>query len=316
MKNIKWIYLIVVLFFVYSCKQDKPDNKTISEVETKTIKLLAQDRPGGEPYEFDMPIHKGLDKLEFTDPNNVKIDSNELVIGIALDETRLAIPLTYLSGFEVANLFLDSNNYLITWCPLVGSARIFEGNIDGDNSGFDFGRGLKNNNLLIVDRKTNSVWNQLSYKAIQGDLQGDSLVPLPSIQSTWGFWKEKYPDTKLLVNKDTTEAVFPTEVFQKQYYNTWKPGEEYPEDNKVHQIENLGIGIELGPSIIYFPFEKLFDTNSPLEYKIKDQNIFIHFEKSGITAWAENSEGEMIPSTIAYDWAWKSFFPKTKTFEN
>jgi hypothetical protein len=179
---------LLLLIIVSSCTQEPENSKeTKNKPEAATVKLYAQSRPGGEHFDFDMPIDKGLDKLAVVDQSETSVDESELVLGFSIENKAMAIPIKYLSGFEVANLYLD-DNYLITWCPLVGSARIFEGNLNDDQSGFDFGRGLRENNLLIVDRKSNSVWNQLSCKSIQGDLKGQTLDPIPSIQSTWGFW--------------------------------------------------------------------------------------------------------------------------------
>jgi len=188
MKNLSQLFFTIPLAIsLISCNQNKTDQRNTSLLEGDSIEIFAQARPGGEPFNFNMPIDKGLDKLEITDPSNTDLDSDELVLGMSFENTQIAVPIKFLSGFEVANLFLESQNYLFTWCPLVGSARVFEGEINGDKSGFDFGRGLKDNNLLIIDRKTQTVWNQLSCKAIKGELEGESLSPLPSIQSTWAF---------------------------------------------------------------------------------------------------------------------------------
>ncbi|MEM8892178.1 MAG: DUF3179 domain-containing (seleno)protein, partial [Bacteroidota bacterium] len=255
---------------------------------------------------------KALDKLEIIDPSQIEIEDNELVLGFSFQDASFAIPIKYLSGFEVANFKLDAHNYLLTWCPLVGSARIFEGEIQGDLSGFDFGRGLRENNLLIVDRKTNSVWNQLSCKAIEGELKGESLNPLPSIQSTWAFWKSKYPKTQAIVNPDTSGAVFPNSVLKKQQYVSWIPGEKF-QVSEEHDLKNLGLGIELNSKAAFFAFEKLFEKDSPFSYEIDGQELLIHFHKEGLTAWAEDQEGNILPSTLVYDWAWNNFFPKTES---
>ena len=261
-----------------------------------------------------MPIDKGLDKLEIMEPSNLELDDDELIVGMSFNNAQIAIPIKYLSGFEVANLSLQNDNFLLTWCPLVGSARIFEGEIKGDKSGFDFGRGLKDNNLLIIDRKTNTVWNQLSCKAIKGELEGEHLSPLASIQSTWEFWKAKYPNTRVAINRDTTNAVFPQDVLKKQFYNTWIPGEKYP-SNLDHQIQNLGLGIDLGSSSIFFPLENLFEESSPVTYTLENNELRIHFDSNGLTAWAEDNKGDMIPSTIVYNWAWNNFYPNTIVFK-
>ena len=256
MNKVNILILLVVLSLSITCKQGHSDGKSEEQSKVESIKLIAQARPGGEHFDFDMPIDKGLDHLEFSDRANIDIDSNELIIGVSLPGEQLAIPIKYLSGFEVANLSIEDENFLVTWCPLVGSARIFEGEIGGDKSGFDFGRGLIENNLLIIDRKTNSVWNQLSCRSVHGELKGERLTPIATIQSTWSFWVDKYPNTRILINRDTSEAVFPQFVYEKPYYNTWTPGEGYPEANESHQITNLGLGIELQDSSAFFSFYK------------------------------------------------------------
>jgi hypothetical protein len=313
-KKLKLIFLSVLIVLAFaSCKQNKTNNDTSKE-ESDYVRLFAQDRPSGQPFVFNMQIDKGLDNLELTDSGNEELDSNELVLGISLANSHIAVPIKYLSGFEVANLVIGDDNFVLTYCPLVGSARLFNGKVNGTKSGFDFGRGLKDNNLLIIDRETKSVWNQLSGKAIEGKLKGKYLSPIESIQSTWGFWKAKYPTTKVAINKDTSNAAFPEEILQKRYYNTWMPGKERP-NNSEHQIQNLGLGIDLGSLAIFFPLETLFEGNSPLIYRQKNEEVYIHFDSSGLTAWAENKKGGMIPSTIVYDWAWNNFYPNTIVFK-
>ncbi len=314
MNKVSILILILFTSLLFACKQGNSDRKSEEQPKVESIKLFAQARPGGEHFDFDMPIDKGLDDLEFADQATIDIDSNELIIGVSLADEQLAIPIKYLSGFEVANLSVKDENYLVTWCPLVGSARIFEGEIGGDHSGFDFGRGLIDNNLLIIDRKTHSVWNQLSCKSVKGDLEGERLNPIATVQSTWSFWVNKYPNTKILINRDTSDAVFPQFVYQKPYYNTWIPGEKYPESDGSHKIKNIGLGIELQDSSAFFSFEKLFQETSPISYTMNNQELNIHFDQNGLTAWVTKSRGEMIPSTVVYNWAWHNFFPESRRY--
>lgn len=316
MNKVKIFLVFLVSVFLFACQRGNPNKTANEQPKVESIKLFAQARPGGEYFDFDMPIDKGLDKLEVAEPTYVEIDSNELVLGVSFDDIQLAVPIRYLSGFEVANLTMNDQNFLLTWCPLVASARIFEGEINGDNSGFDFGRGLVDNNLLIVDRKTNSVWNQLSCKSIKGELEGQRLTPIISFQSTWDFWKHKYPDTKLLINKDTSNAVFPDEVYNKPYYNTWIPGKEHSGSEGIHLIKNLGLGIELEDSAAFFSFKELFQMDSPIAYKLNNKELEIHFDKAGLAAWVTDSNGKMIPSTVVYNWAWNNFFPKSRIYMN
>nr|WP_299338663.1 DUF3179 domain-containing (seleno)protein [Allomuricauda sp.] len=316
MNRFQFVYYAILLLVIISCK---PRNTEVKETPAKTletIELVAQEWPGQEPKSFHMPVHRGLDKLEFVNREKVTLNDTDLVMGIMLEDTQIALPLLYLEGFEVANLTLNDEYYLVTWCGLVGSAQLFEGTVSGDTLGFDFGRALMNNNLLMVDRKTGSVWNQLSNKSIHGDLKETKLNLRPTLQTTWGYWEERYPDTKVLINKDTIGAAFPSLVFARPYYTTWQPEEGNFHMAQNHQTKNLGMGIELGESSVYFPLEELFKRESPMEYKLADNTIKIHFDQAGLTAWATDSMAILIPSTLAYKWAWKNFYPNTLIFEN
>ena len=60
--------------------------------------------------------------------------------------------------------------------------------------------GLVNNNLLVVDRETESVWSQLDNKAISGPMEGTPMTIIPALQTTWKFWRERHPDTKVMMS--------------------------------------------------------------------------------------------------------------------
>ena len=225
MNFLNYIFLIG-LILILSCSSDLQT----SDNGIKTIITKAQSYPGGPEEIFDMPIHNRLDAMRLANQeDDIQMKEDDLILGITHAGNAFAIPIKYLSGFEVANISIDSMEILISWCPLVGTGRIF--NISQSNSlkRFDFGRGLINNNLILIDRKSKSVWNQLSGKCIQGDKEGQTLSPLSSIQCTWKFWQRKYPKTNLFINPDTSGAVFPALIMKDYYYNLWTPGNPYPQ---------------------------------------------------------------------------------------
>ena len=316
MNRFQSMYYAILLVAIISCKSRNTDVVETPTMDSETIELVAQEWPGQEAGMYKMPVFSGLDNLEFADPKTVDLNDTDLVLGITLKDSHIALPLLYLEGFEVANLSLNNKNYLVTWCGLVGSAQLFEGNISGDTQGFDFGRALMNNNLLMVDRKTQSVWNQLSNKAIHGELKETKLNLLPTIQTTWSFWKGNYPNTKVLINKDTVGAAFPSLLFKRPFYTSWQPEEGNFHMAQKHQPDNLGLGIIIEDVSLYFPLKELHKMDTPIEHQVMGKVITIHFDQSGLTAWAKDSTGALIPSTLTYQWAWKNFHPNTLIFEN
>ena len=55
-------------------------------------------------------------------------------------------------------------------------------------------------NKLMFDRRTNTLWNQLTGEPVIGELahSGQRLKVLPVVTTTWGDWLEAHPDTDVV----------------------------------------------------------------------------------------------------------------------
>jgi hypothetical protein len=54
---------------------------------------------------------------------------------------------------------------------------------------------LQNSNKVMVDRQTDTLWNQLTGEAFAGPLKGDKLEILPMTVTTWADWITRHPET-------------------------------------------------------------------------------------------------------------------------
>ena len=284
-----------------------------SQLTEETVRVVGQMRPAAEPQEFDMPILKGHEAWEMVPPGESDIQSDELVLGMFLGDDTVAMPIRHMSGFEVSNLDVNGTSYLITWCPLVGSARLFDGKMNGKDADFDFGMGLVDNNLLIVARETNTPFGQLSCKSIGGDTDATDLQPLPSIQTTWAYWQNMNPNSKVLINTDTSGAVFPQFVNETVLYTRSipDPNGKY-EPNMEHQLDHLGLGISSDQGAVFYRLDSLLNNDLPVKTTFGGQDILIFGNAEGMTAWAETVEGELLPGTMVYQWAWMNFYPESE----
>lgn len=181
------------------------------------------------------------------------------------------------------------------------SARTFD---DGERT-FDFAAGLVEDNLLLVDRETGSVWSQLASRAVSGPMEGVPLRTIPSIQTTWGFWKEMHPDTRVMT--------IPGEEGRPYIYRdrTGPPPETPPE---AHDVSTLGLGLVLAGDAWFFPLAELDRTEPPVRLEVGGQAVTVRYSRSGLTAWAEDAGGEVLPAILAYEEGWRSFFPESRTF--
>ena len=168
---------------------------------------------------------------------------------------------------------------------------------------FDFADGLLENNLLFVDRETNSVWSQLHGKAVIGELEGTPLEIVPSIQTTWKFWRERHPDTRVMVLPGKTGRPY---LYRNRPTGT--PSSAVgPQEG--HDLATLGLGIAIGDEALWASFRDLETRVSPIEMLLGGQTIRIFFEKDALTAWAEDLDGNLLPGVLVYQEGWFAFFP-------
>ncbi len=175
-----------------------------------------------------------------------------------------------------------------------------------DTLTFDFAAGLIDDNLVLVDRETLSVWSQLAGKAISGPMRDTPLRVVPSIQSTWGFWKREHPETRVMV--------VPDQEGQPYYYQVFTPGQQ--RDGTSHDIATLGLGLAVENEALFLPLRELERVPTPVEVELGADKIKVHYAEDGVTAWAENRYGELMPGVLAYEDGWLEFFPSSKLFED
>ena len=181
--------------------------------------------------------------------------------------------------------------------------------IGGRELTFDFGSGLIQDNLLIVDRETDSVWSQLEGRAVSGELEGSPLPMVPSIQTTWALWRELHPETRVwFVEGDEGRPYV---------YRTWIPGEPRPEERPTeHAADYLGLGLAMNGEAVFFPLTELAEAEAPIELMVGGVGVEVHHRVDELTAWATRADdGELLGGVMAYKWGWKRFQPQSRIWE-
>ncbi|MBI2140837.1 DUF3179 domain-containing protein [Candidatus Woesearchaeota archaeon] len=133
------------------------------------------------------------------------LNNDEIVLGLYLDGEARAYPEQIMTWHEIVNDEVRGKPLAITFCPLCDTGIAFERRINGETVTFGTSGKLYNNNLLMYDRKTKTLWNQLTGKGAVGELAGQKLAVVPIETTTWARWKKLYPETKVL-SRDTGHA--------------------------------------------------------------------------------------------------------------
>ena len=138
----------------------------------------------------------GTDTVEFTiEP---RLEADDPVIGVERDGVARAYPLRILNWHEVVNDDLG-DPLLVTYCPLCGSGVVARREVEGVPTVFGVSGLLFRSNLVLYDRRTESLWSQLAATAIRGPMTGTELDQRPSTLTTWREWRRTHPDSPVLL---------------------------------------------------------------------------------------------------------------------
>lgn len=179
---------------------------------------------------------------------------------------------------------------------------VYARNAGGRELTFDFAEGLIKDNLLFVDRETGSVWSQLEGKAVIGEMKGTRLQVVPSIQSTWKFWRREHPETRVMIAEG--------EAGRPYLYRTHRPGGPRPSTRPTaHDTSLLGLGLVVNGSAGFYPFREMDGADMPLEVRLGGEPLTIHYDGEAMTAWGLGPGGNLLPGILAYEWGWLDFNP-------
>ena len=128
-----------------------------------------------------------------------RIGDSEPVITLELDgATPRAYPVRYLTWHEIVNDVVGGVPVAVTFCPLCNSGITFDRRVNGDILTFGVSGKLRNSDMVMYDRETQSWWQQAIGTGIVGANNGTKLVALPSWMESWGQFKERNPNAEVM----------------------------------------------------------------------------------------------------------------------
>jgi hypothetical protein len=130
------------------------------------------------------------------------VGAKEPVIRLELDDEIRAYPLQVMTWHEIVNDMVAGVPVAVTYCPLCNSSVVFDRRVDGLALEFGTTGKLRNSDLVMYDRQTESWWQQFTGEAIVGDFTGEKLKLLPSRIVSFGSFAETHPEAPVLVPND------------------------------------------------------------------------------------------------------------------
>ena len=196
----------------------------------------------------------------------------EPVIAIEIDGEAKAYSLNILTMHEISNDVLSDVPILVTYCPLCNSGIVYLRKLEYDGKEnimeFEPSGMLRNSDMVMLDRNTETLWQQLMGVAIVGELDKKQLDILPSLIISVEEFFNRYPQGKILSKKTgflDSEKHYGTNPYKNYDDKNSKPYERFFDSDKIDKRLP--------------PMERIVDIENNGKYKVY---TFKSIEKKGV----------------------------------
>jgi hypothetical protein len=187
---------------------------------------------------------------------NESFVDNEPVIVVEINGDARAYPLGILTQHEIANDVVGGVPVAVTFCPLCNSAIVYARELDGVVYEFGVSGVLRNSDLVMYDRTTDSWWQQFTGEAIVGELTGALLDVVASTTVSWADFKETFPEGRVM----STDTGFGRNYGFNPYVGYDSDDSPFlfrgPPDTRLSSIERV-VALDLNGDAIAYPFTQL-----------------------------------------------------------
>jgi hypothetical protein len=232
------------------------------------------------------------------------------VVGVALGGEARAYPIALLDWHELVNDRLGGLPVLVSWCPLCGTAMVFDRRLEGRVLSFGVSGLLYQSDLLMFDRETDSLWSQISAHAVTGPQRGERLALLRSRTTTWGQWKAAHPETTVL-GRETGYA----RDYGRGPYVGYEQSERLyfpaPLDRRYHpKARVVGLRSADGRARVY-PADELRAAGGSVRDAFAGHEVRIDIDGNG---GFSVEAAESIEVIEGFWFAWMAFHPKSTVY--
>ncbi len=206
--------------------------------------------------------------------DNTEIRDTTLVAGVFHEGEYRAFPHDIMNWHEVVNDTLNFNPYVLSYCPLTGSALAWDVDDASANAEFGVSGLLYNSNLILYDRLSDSHWSQMLEESVQGDRSGEMPERIQVIETSWATWRAMYPDSWVL-SRNTGHV----RDYDQYPYGNYRSDDQllFPvanEDNRLHRKARV-IGIRSATSSKVYQISGFGPTTQTINDQFDSESIVV-----------------------------------------
>ncbi len=232
---------------------------------------------------------------------------DDTVVGFAVGTEARAYPIPILNWHEIVNDTVAGQAVVLTYCPLTGSAVAFDRKVGDRTLTFGVSGRLFQSNVLMYDHQSESLWSQLAQRAVSGTMNRRTLRPLPIEVTTWHDWRARRPQT-LVLSADTGHS----RDYRRDPYADYRLSPEimFPigEIDPRLAPKDIVVGVRIGETAKAYPLATLL--GGSFRDEVGGHSLLVDWDPVARRATiSEADSGEVLPSVVAYWFAWDAFHP-------
>ena len=248
--------------------------------------------------------------------SEARLEDLEPVITVEIDGAApRTYPIRYLTWHEIANDTVAGIPIAVTFCPLCNSGITFDRRVDGETLSFGVSGKLRNSDMIMYDRETESWWQQAIGTGIVGEYTGVELKQLPTWMESWAEFKARNPDGLVM-----DEPPWPRQYGRNPYvgYDSSTRPFLYSGEMPPHDIPALARVVRVGDKA--WTFERLRE-----EVEITEDGITLTWRAGQASALdqhtigagrdvgsvrVKDAQGNDLPHDVMFAFAFHAFFPE------
>ncbi len=238
--------------------------------------------------------------------------TKEPVIAIEIEGKAKAYSLNILTRHEISNDILSDIPILVTYCPLCNSGIVYHRRVKykGEENLMEFEPSgmLRNSDMVMLDRKTESLWQQLMGIAIAGELDKKQLEILPSLIISVEEFFNRYPNGQIL-SKQTgfadSEKYYGSNPYKNYDNKESTPYERFFKSDKIDSrlppMERI-VDIEDQGKYKVYPFS-LIKKKGVINDSFKSKKIVLFYQPGTVSVLDKSNinESKDIGTTAAFN---------------
>lgn len=253
---------------------------------------------------------RGLDSLNAEGRKPFLFD-HDRVIGVAVNGEARAYPVSILNWHEVLLDTLGGRPIMVTWNPLCGSACAYDRELPGGAARFGVSGLLYNSNTLLYDREGESLWSQLTGRALTGSAaeRDERLSRIPAELTRWGEWRDRHPASLVL----EPDPVWLHKKYKRRPYVSYEGSDrlQFPvrglDEAKLMRHKTPVLSVRAGGLRKLYPFPLIAERcGEDGAWRTSQGGVTLSFRHWPGTPAVAEVNGEGILAVQAYWFAWHS----------